>query len=203
MVKILSRSGDSLADVYDVVGSVAGIEELRSEEVTLVHEMGQTLFSERLSGFIRRSTTGAITQSTFVDEVLTDLPNGITKVVGVQVFADDASRVDRMAVMLRSAVDGDEIPLWVWDGANNVTVRFSDNGAAVATHEVLVPSVITQLPSLLIGRHQPQRVDEISLRGQATAFGAGNVTITMLVYIAFTHLATFGLSSRGLPVPSW
>ena len=204
MVKILSQAGISLADVYDVEGSIAGIEQLRSEEVQLVHEMGATIFSERVSGAIRRATTGDINQSTTWDIVLTDLPAGVSRILGVSVFADVGSRVNDAAVSLRDPTGGREIPVFLWDSTQGVLVvaRMRDDGAAAATFNVLASTLnIGAVPSMLIGEGQPQRVNEIAFRGGTNAFGAGTVEVIMLVYLALAQVG--GISSRGLPVPGW
>jgi len=202
VVKILSRAGVSLADTYDVQGSIAGIEQLESREVTLAHEMGATIFSERLSGSIRRANTGDILQSVSWNIVLSDLPNFITRVLGVQVFADDSGRVNDVTVSIRDEDAGREIPIFAWDlNFTNVVSRIEDNGGGVNTVRTLVNAIVGA-PSLLIGDSQPQAVNRIAFRGSSTAFGAGNVNVTMVLYQAFTHIAG-GLSSFGLPIPSY
>lgn len=202
MVKILSRSGDSLADTYDVQGSIAGIETLESREVSLVHEMGGTLFSERVSGFIRRQVTGDIVQSTTFDFVNADLPNVPYRVLGVSVLASAANKTTQAAVSLRDPISGREIPIFVWDVANDKTslVRIVENGAASGNFLALIPNQ-TLVPNMGIGSGQPQQVNELAFRGKSSAFGAGTVELTMLVYVAFSQIG--GLSSRGLPLPGW
>jgi len=204
MVKILSQSGNSLADTYDVKGSVAGIEELETRELPIVHEMGATVFSERYSSFIRGGTSGAINQSVNFNTVLDDLPAGVWRILGISVFTDAAARTALCSVALRNPTDGREIPLWAWDTTPDieVLVRFSDDGAAVTNRTFLRPVVpFNVLPHLASGGGQPQRVNEIAFRGQASAFGAGTVEIQMLLHIGFAAIG--GVSSRGLPVPSW
>ena len=58
MPKILAQAGISLADVYDVEGSIAGTDELLSEDVSLVHEMGGHMMSERCRSFVVTLATG-------------------------------------------------------------------------------------------------------------------------------------------------
>jgi len=200
--KILGKGGDSLADMYDVAGSIAGVEELDSESVKVVHEMGATIFSERLSGTIRRISTGDINQSTVFDLTLTDLPGTPNRILGVQVIADVSGRASNAMVAVRDPVAGREFPVWVWDVTDDLEqdIRIVDNGAAVADMELLVPRSL-QTPSFLIGNNQPQGVPDIAFRGQSGAFGAGTVEIIALIYITFSQVG--GLSSRGLPVPSW
>jgi len=204
VVKVLSKSGDSLADVYDVVGSIAGIDQLHSEEISLVHEMGSTIFSERLSGAVRRATTGNLLQDVDFNVVIDTLPAGITRMSGVLVFTDNATRILRVCVSQRDVVSARDIPVWIWDGANFQNANFEDDGAGVATHSVLTPEPGTSLhQSLIIGTHQPQEVADVALRGRTTGFGAGNVDVTVLFLLAFTALGGGQVSNRGLHVPSW
>jgi len=201
MPKVLAQAGTSLADVYDVEGSVAGVEQLLSRDVQLLHEMGQTIFSERISAAIRRTTTGAIAASAAWNNLLTDLPAGVTRILGVQVICD-ADRIDFCSVSISDGVQR-EIPIWIWDTTTSVVenVRITDD-AAVANRLIMLPTrmgVFT--PSLLVGEGQPQRISAISFRGVATAFGAGTVTATALIHIAFSEVG--GVSSKGLPVPGW
>lgn len=204
MVKILGRAGVSLADVYDVVGSRAGLEQLESREVSLVHEMGQTIFSERFSLFVRRATSGALMQSVNFNIVLSDLPSGAWRILGVMVFADVQGRALLASVAVRDPLGGRELPFWVWDSAGDsdlVRVRMEDNGAGVAQHRVLQPApALIHLPGLGAG-DQPQSMSEIAFRGSTNAFGAGTVTLTMILQIGFSQVG--GLDSHGLPIPSW
>jgi len=202
VVKVLSKSGDSLADTYDVEGSIAGIEQLRPEEITLVHEMGATLFSERMSGAIRRARVEAINQSTVFDVVLTDLPAGNWRVFAVVVFANFVDRVGNVMVAMRDPGSGREIPIFLWDTANDAqsTARIVQEGAAAGNVQMLIPNPL-QTPSFGVGSGQPQQVPEIAMRGTSSAFGAGTVAVTTLIYLGLSQIG--GLSSRGLPVPSW
>lgn len=204
MVKILSQSGISLADVYDVEGSIAGIEQLESGDVTLVHEMGQTLFSERFSTFIRRASSGDIAQNNDFNVLLEDLPGVPTRLLGVTVITDVPARVLRANVLVRdpfAGTFGREALVWTWDGVNDIEVHMVD-GAASTLHFALVPSLgLSPLPSFCGGKQQPQISNELMLRGRTTGFGAGTVVITALYYIAFSQIG--GISSKGLQIPSW
>jgi len=201
VVKVLGQAGTSLADVYDVEGSIAGVEQLISAEVGLVHEMGHTLFSERASGAIRRLTSGDILQTITWDITIADLPAGLWRVLGVVVLMD-TDRINYAQVSLRSTSDGREMPLFVWDTANDASniIRIVEDGT-LATWRALVGPIL-QVPNLGIGTGQRQQVgEEIVFRGQSTTFGAGTVEAVALVYLGLTHLA--GVSSFGLPIPSW
>lgn len=203
MPKILSQAGVSLADTYNVQGSIAGVENLESAEVTLVHEMGATIGSERMSGLIRRSTTGAIAQTITFSDILT-LPVGFVRLLGVQVITDATARLSRVSVHQRSSPAGvdQEIPIWVWDGSNSQSVDIEDAGV-VGIDSLLTPApeTLVPMPSLLIGRQQDANVGQIAFRGLTATFGAGTVVITLLLYMAFIEEGN--LPSKGLPMPSW
>lgn len=209
MVKILSQAGMSLADVYNVKGSIAGIDQLEAREVSLVHEMGGTLFSERFSTFIRTANSGAIAQSTGFVQTLTDLPSFPYKILAIRVFVDVLGRLVLASVAMKNAVNTPgnlrEIPIWIWANAagdGEIPARFSADGGAVGTVEFLQPSLANlSLPHLVAGRQQPQNVRDVVFRGFTGAFGAGTVTTTMLLLLGFSHVG--GISSRGLPMPGW
>ena len=201
MVKILSKSGDSLADTYDVVGSVAGIEQLESREVTLVHEMGGTIFSERLSGEILRVSSGAISQSTNWGLPFADLGASPIRILGLAIVADTASRVSIASLAVRSLDQQNEVPIFVWDTINDgvSTVRLIEGGV-LANKGFLLGNPV-DIPNFMVGLDQPQGMDELVFRGITTAFGAGTVEVVALVYKAFATIS--GISSKGLPIPSW
>jgi len=200
MPKILSQSGITLADTYDVEGSIAGIEQLNSEDVSLVHEMGSTIFSERFSATIRRNVTGNINQSTAFEALISDFPADPTRILGIGVLSDTIARTSIASVMVQSDVASRELPIWVWDGTNEDSVRFFD--VTVGNKTLLRPiPAFTLLPNMITGTFQPQRVENVILRGTTSAFGAGTLELTLLVYIAFASVG--GISSQGLPIPSW
>jgi len=205
MPKILSQSGTSLADVYDIEGSVAGVERLLSKEVNLSHEMGQTIFSERFSSQIRRLTTGALNQSTTWDLSITGLTSGALRCHGVTMFANVAARVLNAQISILNGAATRETPLVVWDSTNDVDVRYrtADDGAAVTDEFLLRPvaGYNFSAPDMLTGVEAIHVMDGFVFRGQTTAFGAGTVTVIGLFHISFP--AGGGLSSHGLPLPSW
>lgn len=206
MPKVLAQAGTSLADIYDVEGSIAGVEEIDSREVHLLHEMGALLFSEQLVGRIERTTTGATPQNTTWDLAI-PLPAGLTgvfRVLGVYVQTDLAGRVNNVQVSLRSVALGREVPVFLWDTTNDVEsdVRIVDNDAAAAAAFALVQTTPQVMPSLGVGLGQREQVgDEIVFRGLTSGFGAGNVIVVALVYLA--SLRTTAVSSVGLPIPGW
>ena len=207
MVKVLSQAGISLSDIYDVEGSVVGIEQLIPSEVRLEHEMGGAIFSERLSAGIRRQTTGAITQSTPFDLFMIGLPAGIYRILGVKVTADLAARVANVNLSVvgidATGALGQEMPFFVWDSGvdSEITLRTTDLGPAAANFVGLVTDRV-QTPTIAVSTGQPQLVgSQIAMRGNSAAFGAGNIVVTAQVLIAFSEIG--GISSIGLPVPSW
>ncbi len=205
MVKVQSQSGNSLADQYDVQGSIAGIEQLETRELPIVHDLAPVLFSERLGAAVRRVTSGDILQSTAFDLLLTDLPAGISRIVGLSVITDNPARVADCIVTIQQD-DGDrEIPIFIWDSnEDSVSARIIDDGAAATSFAFLTSNLnLTHLPTTLVGTSQPRRMSRIALRGVSTAFGAGTVVVTALLHILLTHLGGDVPSNRGVLVPSW
>jgi len=204
MPKVLGKNGDSLADVYDVRGSIAGVENLHSADVSLVHEMGSVLMSERLSGTILRITTGAIAQNITWGVLLTGLPRNISRILNIGVFTNAAARIGRVMVAIRQTSSGREVPIFTWDPAvdQTIAINLDDNGAGAANLSYLRPAAGLDLtPGILLGSDQFEQTDVLVSRGVTTGFGAGTVTITAVLQLAFTELR--GVASRGLPVPSW
>lgn len=201
--KILSQAGNSLADVYDIEGSIAGIDQLETKELPIVHEMGATVFSERLSGRIVRATTGDIAQNITFNVTMTGLGLTAQRILAIGVFADVNARADRVVVSIRDPVAGREVPIFVWSTAADVetAMRLQDDDGAVASVFALISALPVIVPNMLLGSDQPQAVNEIVMRGITQGFGAGTVEIVMVVYTAFAQVE--GVSSRGLPLPSW
>ena len=202
--KILSNSGNSLADIYDVEGSIAGIERLETHDLPIVHEMGQTVFSERFSTAFIRVTSGAINQNTSFDIVSTGLQDVPQRVVAVMVFSNNAGRVLRCGILARESRTGREMPFWIYDGANFIVTRMEDQGGGVGLLEVLLGNAqATILPIFTGGDNQPFSIADIAFRGTSTGFGAGTVIITALYFLAYAEAVGSGIDSRGLPIPSW
>lgn len=197
---VQSQAGVSLSDVYDIKGGQAPIERLLTTEVPVVHEMGTTIQAERFSSTIRRRATGDIGQNTNFDSVIDDLPSGITRILGLAVLVD-ALRISVLTVSQRDVAGGREIPIFVWASGNATSgVRLVQEGAPPANTNLLIPALASPI-SMIVGTDQPQSVDALAIRGTTTGFGAGTVEAVLLVHIAFAAIG--GISSRGLPVPSW
>ena len=203
MAKILSQAGRSLADVYDVRGSVAGIDTLETHDLPIVHEMGATIFSERFRTTIRTMTTGAIAQNIDFEIALTNMPIAITRLLGVKVIADVGARVLRVQVSANEPIDDRDYPVWVF--SQNVLVNsiaIQNAGAAGIVDLLLGEASESASPSFVGGSNQgPDPVRDMAMRGRSTGFGAGTVTITAIIYLAL--LFEGGVSSYGLPIPSW
>lgn len=206
MPKVLAQAGISLADIYDVKGSVVGVETLLSQEVSLTHEMGATVFSERIVGTIQRMTSVALAQNITFDVTLPieNLPEGIYRILGVYCQGDVAGRIEIIQVSVRSVALAREIPIFIWDTNNDIqsTIRILEDGAAIGNDTALIQANPSVVPTLGISRGQRLRVgDELVMRGLTSAFGAGTVVPVALVYLAFSE--TTSISSTGLPIPGW
>jgi len=208
MVKILSQAGQSLADMYQVEGSIAGIEQLRTDELPIVHEVGATVFSERFRTTYRRVSTGAILQNTDFDLAITNFPEGISRILGVTAFSDDAARITNCTCSVNDPIGGggQDFPIWVWSGTTTPPRVRLEDGGTVTTYDLLMPdagsAIAAGAPTFVTVDTQGSRpIRDIYVRGRTTAFGAGNVTIIGLVHFAFSF--TGGVSARGARVPSW
>lgn len=204
--KVQGQGGISLSDIYDVRGGqFPSIEDVVTSSIQGVHDLASTIFSERLNGRIRRSSTGNIAQSTAFDDValldtFTDVP---TRLLNVTMFAA-VDRLDFAQVCVADNATGREVPVWIYDAAadNTRQVRLSDNGAA-ASNVVLFQPGIMMLPTMTMGNDQPRGgPSSIYIRGQTSAFGAGTVNIVTLIYYANSEVDD-AISSYGLPVPAW
>lgn len=203
MPKIQSQAGISLGALYDVPGSNLPIRHIDVNTIQLVHEMGTTMMSERMSGRLFRLSSGAIAQNVNFNQVLETRP-AVIRILGIQVFTtSDETRLLRAAVMIRDDINNREIPIWATDSSAVTTVRLRDEG--VDATELVYSSVaeLRQLPNMLLGDDQPQPISQLSFRGTTTGFGAGTFTVNCYIYIAFAGIAGGGVTAYGLPVPSW
>ncbi len=205
MPKILSQAGISLADAYDVEGSIAGVDQLISQDVSLVHEMGAQMFSERCLAFYERITTGAIAQNIAFDVEATiafpDSPNRILKVL----LVSDTNRITLAQVSQRTVVG--EMPLIIWDAADDVVsqMRYRIGAAATATVFYLRPG-LDLTPTMLMRTGDEGIMPTLFLRGLTSGFGAGVVTLDAFIHVARANPTSpqpGHPSSHGLPRPSW
>lgn len=206
MVKILSQTGISLADIYNIKGSIVGVDQLLATEVQTVHEMGATIFSERLSASITRVVTGNIAQGVAFNVISGGFPTVPVRINGITVFTDTIARLDRIMVGLHDPAAGAErdMPLFVWNSAVDaeIPMQIQDDGAAVASVTLLRPlQALANLPTFLIGTDQPLSIPNLVIRGTTLAFGAGTVEAVVVASVVFSQIG--GISSYGLPIPSW
>ena len=202
--KILSQSGISLADNYNVQGSIVEVDELDSHEVKTVHEMGNTMFSERFSCQTFVVDTGALLQNiTFGIGPTADLPDGPSRILAIIVTTSVTARILHATVSMSSIVGTiEEQPIWSWVAGGGETVgRFVAGG--VSNNIIMLDSnpSFERVPLIRAGSDQPRSVPGLVLRGITSGFGAGTVTIELRVLVAFADVG--GISSYGLPFPSW
>lgn len=206
MSRVKAQAGTSLADIYDVVGSVAGVDELDTRSVPAVHEMGNTIFSERLGGRLNVWDTQAIAQTINfgVEFPGPDPANAIsvpTRILGAAVTVDVGARVLRVAIVVRDITNGVEFPIFVWDEAVERIIRMQPDTLGVANVTFLQGTPeFDLLPSMIIGS-DPDAEWSLFLRGTTAAFGLGSVTVSARVYLALAR--TKAISSLGLPIPGW
>jgi len=206
--KILGKVGVSLADQYDVEGSEAGVERLDSDDAKVVHDLTQTIFSERMVGRILQIVTPATAQNTNFNvtigpaDVSPTIPRGISRILGCFLFSDVNGAIDDAQISLRDSNTDLDMPIFVFDeGLDKAFLVRIDSGLdTVFTYRpaVILPS---GAKSFLIGAGQGAGPNSMALRGSTSGFGAGNVVITARIYIAFAEIQ--GLSSYGVCVPSW
>ena len=206
MPKILSRDGQSLADIYDVEGSIAGIDQLETSELPIVHEMGNTVLSERFTTRVFRIPSGNVLQNADFNVELTTLPETPARLLGVQVIHNNLTlRVARAAVLLTDPTVNQDFPIWLWDSAAGLseTVEMDDAGTG-ADFALLVPAAgINGFATFAGGvEQQGNMVSNVKLTGRTTGFGAGTAETIALLLLAFPR-RDINISSKGLPIPSW
>jgi len=205
--KVLAHAGVSLADSYNIKGGSVGVEELDVKDVKGVHDMGATMFSERLESHLLQIDTGAMAQNFTWGNSLITIPDGPNRLVGLSVLSDTAARITNCAVSLRDAQSLRELPIWVWDINDDAESPFpwSDDGDTVAPVFYLRPTTYL-LPTLLTRMGVLMGMPEILFRGLTAGFGAGTVTVFLLMHMARANPLSPGSgapSAHGLPVPSW
>lgn len=204
---IQARIGSSLAALYDVRGSIAGLEELRQEEIAVVHDMAVTAASERMSAGFRVQDSAPTNQNSVVTSLITGMPSGIFRIEEIAVYSSDpATDYSEVCVSLRfdqePGTNDQEIPVWVW-GGSAINARFVDGGVNAVRNLFRPLPEFHAAPHLMVGLGQPQQVSEIVLRGLTSGFGAGTTIITLTAKLSFFDPGGLNRSVRGLPVPSW
>lgn len=207
---VQSQAGFSLADIYDVVGSVVGIEALDLEDVKGVHELGATIFSERLHANLNMMDSTSILQTiTWNIELIgfrADVPQ---RLLGVSVLSNTAARVSLASLSIADNINARELVIWAWDSATDpeISIRWADEAGAVGTFFLLQPiTPVHIMPTLLARVGVGAAMPSIFFRGLSATFGAGNVRVRAILHFArpLPPLVAAGdPSSYGLPLPSW
>lgn len=210
---ILGNAGKSLADIYDVEGSVVHVDELEASVVTTFHELGATIASERMGSSIIGLTATGLGQNADIlafpgGGTATDTPfPGITRVLSVFVYAS-AQRINDVSVNTYDPDSGREMPLFMWEAATDdiFTARILAPGGA-GGYKVLRPKAFyPHLPGFMFGPGQRAQVPTLAMRGTTSGFGAGTVdlyAIAQVVTADVTGTGTGAPSNVGLPIPSW
>lgn len=205
--KILSQAGTSLADVYDIEGSVAGLHSIDVDEIKGVHELGGQIHSERLVAFLTTQTTGGVLQNTTFANTSGSFPDSINRIMHLSVLASVGARLAHVSVAFQDTASGREIPIWVWDNADDrdQAIEWSNDGAGATTVQHL-STLVTHLPTLMTRVGTPRLMGALILRGLTSGFGAGTVTVFLVTQILRPNPAVVvpgDPSSHGLPIPSW
>jgi len=207
MVKILSQSGTSLADVYNVPGGVGAIDQLRTEEIILLHEMGGQIFSERLQSFPITMTTTAILQNVDFDIVAGGIPDSPNRILAIYVEVNAAGGLSFCQVGFTQPDGPVDVPLWKWDATvdGSADIRVAQGGAPANTLE-LIPSQQILVPNLMTRIGPTRAMPDLVFRGRSAGFGAGTVTANAHVLITRANPGAptpATSSSHGLPLPGW
>lgn len=206
MVKILSQAGKSLADMYDLEGSIVGIDDLDTRNLPIVHDVSGTVFSERLRFSPFTAITGALPQNTNFDLAFGPIAgDSVARLTGVSVFCNIAAQVATCSVSIHRHAFGSvvqrDIPVWIW-GGDSFATRVSLDGAPVQRDALLGAPGQVQLPQFVGGEKQgPNPTTDIWMRGRMAGFGAGTETVWFVLFIAFSQ--TDGISNYGARIPSW
>jgi len=203
LARILGTTGTSLADVYEVDGSIVDIDNLLSRDVNLVHDLGATMWAERVSQRLVQFTVAGVLQSADFGEVIFALPNTPARILAMTVFVDTASRLVRCAVSLRNNTLSASVeqPIWAWDEATEFTIRMAIGAGGVDLLTLLSKQEVDRIPLTRLGEDSPESMESLVVRGTTTGFGAGTLDITVNTLIEFAGLS--GVSSHGVPLPGW
>jgi hypothetical protein len=207
MGKILSQAGDSLADAYDVAGSIVGVDSLLTQDVQLLHEMGGTIFSERLTSQTLTIASPSTGQNLGFVASYDDFPDSPVRILGIQVLTSTPARVQLASVSILEADGSAEQPIFVYDSDDDeeglVTCTISGGGSALYGH--LSPR-LSATPTLVTRFGNASDMPTLQLRGLTVGFGSGTVQCTALVHVARAGPAVpvpGTPESHGLPIPSW
>jgi len=206
--KVLSQAGTSLADVYDVEGSIAGIDALDIEDIKGVHDLGPQIHSERLLVFQVLADAGATNQNTAWNIVLGAFPDSINRLLSIAVVVDVAGRMQNASIHINDPDTLIDHPIWAWDVADDVESELRWAGPVLQPGARLLRPTNDLLGGAptLIARGQNGQMPTIVFRGISSAFGAGTVQPQASIQIIRPNTgnpAAGEPSSHGLPIPSW
>lgn len=207
--KILSQAGVSLADVYDIEGSVVGLEELDVTGIKGVHDLGPQIHSERLNVFGLTADSTALAQDTNWDVELGAFPDSINRILSITAVADVSGRVNHCVVSINDPQSNADHPIWIWDNTDDASsqMRWNDGGG-VATVFALRPiqNLLGGAPTLLARTGASAAMPSLFFRGRTASFGAGTVQVQALIQVIRPDAGApppGAPSSHGLPIPSW
>lgn len=215
MALIQGSIGHSLARIYDTVATKLNLKRIYGEDVGLTHDMGWVAFSEAFRLGIRTVAASNVAQSTAFGTVTTDLPEGPFRIMGIQVICETTTTVSNVTVSARRSDGAIEFPLFIWDATSDieVTSRFNP-GPGTGDNILLMPTESAQVADLPVTLLQQSPgapriraanvIDDLSIRGTTTAFGAGSVDVTAIVFLALLAGPNSEVSGpQGIPFPSW
>ncbi len=203
-----------MSDSYDIEGSIVGVDNLDSSSVGLAENMGQRVFSERMTSHLLRMTSGDIAQNAAFDIVSSPFPDCPCRITNIVFIADTASRISMADLMIADPNSDVEIPIATWaSGAvttggsadSEAPIRFDDASAGAATVSYLRQS-LPMFPQLVVRMGQAPGMPVLKFRGLASGFGGG--TVEVMCYVSHCRPNVLSPapghpSSHGLAIPSW
>jgi len=212
--KILSQAGISLADTYDVEGSIVGVEELETHEVNLVEDMGPRVMGERMKQILLRGVTTAIGAATdfnitILGSAAVPSPDCASRILGVTALipAANVTEIENWSLVVRDQNLQRECSVVSWDidVDSEVKTIWNDDGAGAANFIELRP-LVHQLPGLLTRVGDLSVAPQLVFRGTSAAVVATTVVATIIVQLSRptrVNPAPGEPSSHGLPLPGW
>lgn len=211
MPKFLGQAGISLADNYDVEGSIARADQLNTEDgVFLYDEQGGRIHSERLNSFILHFSSTAIAQNTVFDIVLGGIPDSVNRILGAYVVFNTTARLASANIAIQEIDGSAEFSIFSWGETNDAErrTRMSIDGAAAGNVSVCIPLGMGSNagPNLITRMGAEFLIPQMIFRGSSNGFGAGTVIATAIVLLARPDRGNprpGEPSSHGLPLPGW
>jgi len=212
--KILSQAGVSMADSYEVEGSIVGVDNLDANNVSLVENMSSRVFSERMSSHLLRISSGSLAQNSAWDIVASPFPDCPCRITNIVFIALTASRISMADLMIADPNSDVEMPIATWaSGAvttggsadSEAPIRFDDDSAGAGTVSLL-RQTLPMFPQLVVRMGSAPGMPVLKFRGLTSGFGAGTVEVLCYVSHCRPNVLTPAAghpSSHGLAIPSW